>query len=199
MRDQGFLTPEQAEVEAYPLVLTANRTNYGDVAPYFVEWLRQTLDARFGRDLYERGLRVYTTLDLDVQESAERALETQLDAIEAVCTRAAKCPAASATTSISRRPRRRARITAPTRRTSRAPSSRWMPRPATSASWSGARLRRLQVQPRDAGGPPAGFDVQAVRIRRRGSRRAPRHRDRGRFTAQSAGDPARQHAVAAEG
>lgn len=84
MRDQGFLTAEQAELwKAYPLVLTSNRTNYGDVAPYFVEWLRQQLDARFGRDLYEGGLRVYTTLDLDMQEAAERALQTQLDAIEA--------------------------------------------------------------------------------------------------------------------
>src|SRR5206468_3246518 len=66
------------------LVLTTHRTNYGDVAPYFVEWLRVTqLDARFGRDLYEGGLRIYTTLDLDMQEAAERALQYQLDAIEA--------------------------------------------------------------------------------------------------------------------
>jgi len=85
MRDQGFLSPEDTELwKAYPLVLTTNRTNYGDVAPYFVEWLRATqLDARFGRDLYEGGLRIYTTLDLDMQEAAERALQTQLDAIEA--------------------------------------------------------------------------------------------------------------------
>jgi penicillin-binding protein 1A len=84
MRDQGFLTPEQTELwRAYPLILTTNRTNYGDVAPYFVEWLRQQLDARFGRDLYEGGLRIYTSLDLDMQEAAERALQTQLDAIEA--------------------------------------------------------------------------------------------------------------------
>src|SRR6266576_2617275 len=84
MRDQGFLTSEETELwQAYPLVLTANRTNYGDVAPYFVEWLRVQLDARFGRDLYEGGLRIYTTLDLDMQEAAERAVQSQLDAIEA--------------------------------------------------------------------------------------------------------------------
>src|SRR5437899_2264432 len=66
------------------LVLTSNRTNYGDVAPYFVEWLRSTqLEPRFGRQLYEGGLRVYTTLDLDMQQAAERALTSQLDAIEA--------------------------------------------------------------------------------------------------------------------
>jgi penicillin-binding protein 1A len=85
MQDQGFLSPEAAEQwKAYPLVLTTSRTNYGDVAPYFVEWLRtQFLEPRYGRDLYERGLRVYTTLDLDMQEAAERTLGAQLDAIEA--------------------------------------------------------------------------------------------------------------------
>src|SRR5437764_2836638 len=84
MRDQGSLTPEECELwRSYPLVLTANRTNYGDVAPYFVEWLRVQLDAKFGRDLYEGGLRIYTTLDLDMQQAAERALQSQLDAIEA--------------------------------------------------------------------------------------------------------------------
>jgi penicillin-binding protein 1A len=84
MRNQGYLTTEEAELwKAYPLVLTTNRTNYGDVAPYFVEWLRQQLDARFGRDLYLGGLRIYSTLDLDMQEAAERALQAQLDAIEA--------------------------------------------------------------------------------------------------------------------
>src|ERR1041384_2259542 len=85
MRDQGFLSPEEAELwKAYPLVLTTNRTNYGDVAPYFVEWLRtQFLEPRFGRDLYEKGPRISTPRALDMQEAAERALAAQLDAIEA--------------------------------------------------------------------------------------------------------------------
>ncbi len=82
MRQQGFLSRTEAEeAKAYPLTLSA-RQDYGDVAPYFVEWVRQTLNDRFGRDLYERGLRVYTTLDLDIQQAAERALESQLEAIE---------------------------------------------------------------------------------------------------------------------
>src|SRR6266576_3951438 len=84
MRDQGFLTPEDAEFwKAYPLVLTTRRTSYGDVAPYFVEWLRTSfLEPRFGRDLYDKGLRIYTTLDLDMQEAAEQSLQSQLDEIE---------------------------------------------------------------------------------------------------------------------
>jgi penicillin-binding protein 1A len=85
MRNQGYITPEDAEYwKAYPLILTSRRTSYGDVAPYFVEWLRSSfLEPRFGRDLYEKGLRIYTTLDLDMQEAAERALQSQLDEIEA--------------------------------------------------------------------------------------------------------------------
>jgi penicillin-binding protein 1A len=85
MQQQGFLSTEEMELwKAYPLVLTTSRTNYGDVAPYFVEWLRtQFLEPRYGRSLYEKGLRIYTTLDLDMQEAAERALGAQLDAIEA--------------------------------------------------------------------------------------------------------------------
>src|SRR5467141_1268825 len=84
MRNQGYLTPEDAEFwKAYPLVLTTRRTSYGDVAPYFVEWLRSAfLEPRFGRDLYEKGLRIYTTLDLDMQEAAEQALQSQLNEIE---------------------------------------------------------------------------------------------------------------------
>ncbi|MBI1966470.1 MAG: PBP1A family penicillin-binding protein [Gemmatimonadetes bacterium] len=84
MRDQGHITPEAAELwKAYPLVLTSRRTSYGDVAPYFVEEIRKQLEGRYGRDLYEGGLRIYSTLDLDMQEAAERALQAQLDAIEA--------------------------------------------------------------------------------------------------------------------
>jgi len=83
MRRNGAITDEQArEARAYPLQL-ANKTDAGDTAPYFVEWVRKQLDQQFGRQLYEQGLRVYTTLDLDMQLAAERALERQLRRIEA--------------------------------------------------------------------------------------------------------------------
>src|SRR2546427_11005816 len=84
MRDQGFLTEDEVELwKAHPLVLTTHRTNYADAAPYLAEWLPVQPGGRFGRDLVESGLRIYTTLDLDMQEAAERALQSQLDAIEA--------------------------------------------------------------------------------------------------------------------
>jgi penicillin-binding protein 1A len=48
-----------------------------------VVWVRQQLDQQFGQRLYEQGLRVQTTIDIDMQTAAERALERQLRAIEA--------------------------------------------------------------------------------------------------------------------
>ena len=83
MRQNGRISDADASrAKAYPLQL-ANKTVTGETAPYFVEWVRQQLDAQFGKQLYEQGLKVYTTLDLDMQSAAERALERQARAIEA--------------------------------------------------------------------------------------------------------------------
>src|SRR5688500_4083394 len=82
LRDNGLLGPEETERwKAYPLLLSS-RSDFSGVAQYFVEYVRQQLDARFGQDLYRAGLRIYTTLDLEMQQAAERALEARLEAIE---------------------------------------------------------------------------------------------------------------------
>jgi penicillin-binding protein 1A len=83
MRDQGYLTPSEAERwKAYPIILSA-RVDFSEVAPYFTEWVRQEVQARLGDKIYEMGYRVYTTLDLEMQVAAERQLEAQLEKIEA--------------------------------------------------------------------------------------------------------------------
>jgi penicillin-binding protein 1A len=82
LRDDGGLSEQEAERwKAYPLLLSS-RSDFSGVAQYFVEYVRQQLDARFGQDLYRAGLRIYTTLDLEMQQAAERALEGRLEAIE---------------------------------------------------------------------------------------------------------------------
>src|SRR3954463_6478693 len=82
MRRNGAISDADASLaKAYPLQL-GSKTESGEVAAYFVEWVRQQLDEKFGARLYEQGLKVYTTLDLDMQSAAERALENQLRAIE---------------------------------------------------------------------------------------------------------------------
>ena len=82
MEDWGKLSHQSAEAwKAYPLALSS-RSDYSGVAEYFVEYVRQILQARFGANLYKAGFRIFTTLDLDMQQSAEVALESQLEAIE---------------------------------------------------------------------------------------------------------------------
>jgi penicillin-binding protein 1A len=82
MRRANVVTTADASLaKAFPLEL-AQRVEAGETAPYFVEWVRQQLDHHFGQKLYEQGLKVYTTLDLDMQAAAERALEEQMRTIE---------------------------------------------------------------------------------------------------------------------
>ena len=79
---QAITQVEYEQATNEPLGVTPMR--YGnDRAPYFVEMVRQHLDERFGADaVYSGGLKVYTTLDMDLQQIAERALEVQLEQLE---------------------------------------------------------------------------------------------------------------------
>jgi penicillin-binding protein 1A len=83
MRDAGVLTPDEADTwKAYPLALSS-RSDFEGIGEYFVEYVRQQLEARYGSDLYTEGYRIYTTLDLDAQAAVERAMAAQLEQIEA--------------------------------------------------------------------------------------------------------------------
>ncbi|MEP6690718.1 MAG: PBP1A family penicillin-binding protein [Gemmatimonadaceae bacterium] len=83
MRRQGAISDADARLaKAYPLKL-ADKTESGDLAPYFVEWVRRQLETQFGARIYTDGLKVFTTLDVDMQLVAERAMNRQMHAIEA--------------------------------------------------------------------------------------------------------------------
>ncbi|MXW15991.1 MAG: PBP1A family penicillin-binding protein [Gemmatimonadetes bacterium] len=82
MAQEGYLTDEEAvrwKQEPVPLERARSVTVQ---APYFVEWVRKILDDRFGNKLYTAGLKVYTTLDLDMQEAAREAMEAGWARIE---------------------------------------------------------------------------------------------------------------------
>ncbi len=52
-------------------------------APYFVEHIRKIVQAKYaGRDLYDRGLKIFTTLDMRQQRAAEIAVKNGLDAVD---------------------------------------------------------------------------------------------------------------------
>ena len=87
MEQQGKLDAKNArDARAAPLrVQPRPRRNNNDdgLAPYFVETVRRQLEDKFGDMLYERRLRVYTTLDSRAQRAAEEELFGQLRALDA--------------------------------------------------------------------------------------------------------------------
>jgi penicillin-binding protein 1A len=83
MADEGFLTREQArQWMQEPLPETRHGTEVGHVAPYFVEWVRTALESRYGMALYSVGMRVYTSLDLEMQRYANAAMDSGWARIE---------------------------------------------------------------------------------------------------------------------
>jgi penicillin-binding protein 1A len=75
MLEDGVITAEQANIaKAAPLGLHL-QTPPNSVAPWFVEEVRRDLEKKFGSEqVHAAGLRVYTTLDLDLQVVANRAM-----------------------------------------------------------------------------------------------------------------------------
>jgi len=83
MLEDGKISQEQANAaKDEPLGLhLAPPPN--SVAPWFVEEVRKQLEQEFGPDeVHEAGLRVYTTLDLDLQKTANKAVQDGLAAYE---------------------------------------------------------------------------------------------------------------------
>jgi penicillin-binding protein 1A len=69
---------EFREATAAPLLLNIQRWNY-TVAPYFVEEVRQFLEKKYGAEaVREKGLQVYTTLNIRMQGVAEQTLRKGL-------------------------------------------------------------------------------------------------------------------------
>ncbi|MFQ5536036.1 MAG: penicillin-binding protein 1A [Gemmatimonadota bacterium] len=84
MAQEGYLTEEEAERwKKWPLPEKEPEGGTQELAPYFQEWVRQILDSRFGDAVYRKGLRVYTTLDVEMQKAAQGVMEAGWAAIEA--------------------------------------------------------------------------------------------------------------------
>src|SRR5205807_3361834 len=72
-----------AQYHSIPLVLGTYKEEAPRVGAYFSEEIRQHIehDERFGvENLYQRGLKVYSTLDLSMQQAAEVSLQRGLRA-----------------------------------------------------------------------------------------------------------------------
>ena len=83
MLEDGDITAQQAaDARSAPLGLHIQPPP-NSVAPWFVEEVRRELDREYGFDrVHEAGLKVYTTLDLDLQETANQAVQDGLASYE---------------------------------------------------------------------------------------------------------------------
>src|SRR5271163_1845465 len=75
MLEDGKITAAQAaEGKSKPIFLNLQK-DPNSLAPHYVEEIRRYLEAKYGSDqVHEGGLRVYTSLDMDLQKSARQAL-----------------------------------------------------------------------------------------------------------------------------
>ena len=82
MYEQGLLPLREydnARLEALPAPVDIKPPTVRTKAPYFTTWVRQQLVDQFGaRRAFEGGLKVKTTLDLKLQEAAEKAVQRYL-------------------------------------------------------------------------------------------------------------------------
>jgi penicillin-binding protein 1A len=80
MADEGYISRATADAASKkPIELRAQPTSEESVAPYFVEEVRKYLERHYGaKQLYENGLSVYTSLDVDLQVAANQALDDGL-------------------------------------------------------------------------------------------------------------------------
>jgi penicillin-binding protein 1A len=84
MVDNEKITKAQAKAaQQTPLGLNVTYPQNSTVAPYFVEEIRQKLEQEFGPEaVHQEGLRVYTTLDREMQRAAVQAVRDGLHAYD---------------------------------------------------------------------------------------------------------------------
>ncbi len=80
MVTQGCITPEEAAAAAVePWHLASASAQFDFLAPHFSVYVRNQLEQMFGPDMvYRGGLRVYTTLDYELQQQAECVARAQV-------------------------------------------------------------------------------------------------------------------------
>ena len=82
MVEDGYITAEEAaKAQAEPLQFKPDRNDIK--APHFVMYVRELLAQKFGEDIVSQGgLQVWTSLDYEVQKTAEEAIRKELTRLQ---------------------------------------------------------------------------------------------------------------------
>jgi penicillin-binding protein 1B len=79
-RDGWIPTEQAAAISKEPVNVSISSTSDNSLAPYFVDYVNRNSDSQF--DASPASQRIYTTIDLDLQQLAEAALKRQLDHLD---------------------------------------------------------------------------------------------------------------------
>jgi penicillin-binding protein 1B len=81
MEREGWITKVQADAAAIePVAIVTRNDSNQSLAPYFIDYVNRTAEAEF--DISGETGRIYTTIDLDLQQLAETAIKHQLDRLD---------------------------------------------------------------------------------------------------------------------
>lgn len=80
MLEHGYISEnEKKQAESTPIILSKFEVKN---APYFVEYVRQQLEATYGNSIYKSGLKVYTTLNMQMQNIAQKLFSTHINNLQ---------------------------------------------------------------------------------------------------------------------
>ena len=83
MLEDGKITAQEADAARSKPIRLNLQHDPNSLAPYFVEEIRRYLENKYGTDqVHEGGLRVYTSLDMDLQKAANKAVANGVAAYE---------------------------------------------------------------------------------------------------------------------
>ncbi len=78
MKTEGFISEEEfKEALLAEVVIQQEGEQWPQKAPYFLEYIRKTVEMKYGHPLlYNGGLKIYTTVNLDMQRAAQDCIRT---------------------------------------------------------------------------------------------------------------------------
>jgi penicillin-binding protein 1A len=81
MREEGFISDQEyEEALAEPLYIRPEEDEVLEKAAHFIEHIRRIVERKYGRHLlYKGGLRIYTTVNLEMQAAAKDAVRTGIE------------------------------------------------------------------------------------------------------------------------
>lgn len=83
MAEVGFITKEEAEEAIKQPVKVYVKEKYDELAPYYMETIRQLLTDKLGEDfVWKKGIKIYSSLDLEKQKSAQESMVAGLKELD---------------------------------------------------------------------------------------------------------------------